>query len=782
MKPQTFAASPDLRRTLREEFGFRRLRHGQEQVIRSVLAGRDTLAVMPTGAGKSLCYQLPGLELVGTTVIVSPLISLMKDQVDKLAALGRTARRLDSTVGAAAERETLAELAAGRVEFLFVTPERLAKGEFLDRLDGVTIDFVVVDEAHCVSRWGHDFRPDYLEIGAALDRLGRPPFLALTATAGPEVVADVREHLHAPDLEVVETGLYRPNLHLESELVDGDEAKRPRVVAALEETGGPAIVYVATVRHAEELAEHLRSAGLDAGAYHGRLPRARRTEVQDRFMAGELPAVVATNAFGMGIDKPDIRLVLHYDLPASPDAYYQEAGRAGRDGEPARCLLTYDPADAGVQKALLASGLPRPEDVPRLWQALAAGGEQEEAALADAAGLSNGRARTALQALLRLQLAERANGAVRTARRDLPNGLVAHIAGEYQERAEHERERLARIERYAQTALCRWANLVAYFETGDDSPRAWWCGHCDNCARRDEGNGLGARRLPAVPEVEPVHAELLPSAEAGGGGALEVGAAVRVPLYGEGRIAELHRGSVTVELPDGNRRRVLPPRGTENGGAAGEPPDDPALRSLLVGGLRQALDFEHRMAVALPAMAEAARDAELRKGLRQHLGATEGQVEGLEEVFSRLGEEPVREASRGMRAMLREARRTAAARGDRTALDAALIGAAQRAAHYEIAAYRSLATLARTLGEPRAAAVLEQLLDQETAHDRRLSKLAESRVHPRAAEGAGASLDAMTRDELYREARRLDLPGRSRMNKADLRRAVESAGASAAAG
>ena len=487
-----------LQRTLREEFGFHALRAGQAEVIRAVLARRDILAVMPTGAGKSLCYQLPGLHLDGTTVIVSPLLSLIKDQHDKLRELGRDARRLDSTVPAGEEAETLAALAAGDVEFLFVTPERLAADEFLRRLKQAHVDFVVVDEAHCVSQWGHDFRPDYLEIGRALDALGRPPLLALTATAGPQVVADLREHLRSPELEVVETALYRPNLHLAVLPMAGDETKRLAVEEELRRAEGAGIVYTATVRHCDELTAHLRAAGFEVEAYHGRLPKSRRNEVQDRFMAGDLPAVVATNAFGMGIDKADLRFVLHYDLPGSLDAYYQEAGRAGREGQPARCTLLYDLADRKVQAFLLATGAPRGEDVPVVWDAFAAGDEAETgghgasagevrelavAGVVEASGLSRQRVRTALQALVRLGLVGRRRGRYRRIAEDLDPKLLAQLAREYSERREADRARLARMERYAQTALCRWANVLAYFADEAPDDPAWTCGHCDSCER-----------------------------------------------------------------------------------------------------------------------------------------------------------------------------------------------------------------------------------------------------------------------------------------------------------
>jgi ATP-dependent DNA helicase RecQ len=326
----------NLRRTLRRTFGFRTLREGQEEVIRSIVEGKDTLAIMPTGAGKSLCYQLPGTELPGTTVVVSPLISLMKDQVDKLHELGIDAVQVNSTLTPREESQVLEEIRRNQREFVFVTPERLAQPEFLETLRRNPIDVFVIDEAHCVSQWGHDFRPDYLRLREAIEALGNPPVLALTATATPDVVEDILRQLGREEMEVVDTGIYRENLRFEVIPCRGDGMKRTHLARLIGEIEGTGIVYTSTIRDCEELTEHLEGLGFRVARYHGRLGARERKATQDRFMAGELDAIVATNAFGMGIDKPDIRFVIHYNLPGSLESYYQEAGRAGRDGEPAR--------------------------------------------------------------------------------------------------------------------------------------------------------------------------------------------------------------------------------------------------------------------------------------------------------------------------------------------------------------------------------------------------------------------------------------------------------------
>ena len=360
-----------LRRTLRRTFGFRALREGQEEVIRSILAGRDTLAIMPTGAGKSLCYQLPGAELPGTTVIVSPLISLMKDQVDKLREIGIDAVQVNSTLSAGEESEVLEEIGKEQREFVFVTPERLAQPEFLAKLKTNLIDVFVIDEAHCISQWGHDFRPAYLHLRAAIEALGNPRILALTATATPNVVDDIRRQLGREEMEVIDIGVFRENLRFEVIPTPKEEMKQEALARLLGEMEGTGIVYVSTIKDCEEVTERLESLGFSAARYHGRLGARERKRTQDRFMAGELRVIVATNAFGMGIDKPDIRFVVHYNLPGTLEAYYQEAGRAGRDGEPARCVLLYQAEDRNTQIFFLNGRYPKREHFLAVYQALA---------------------------------------------------------------------------------------------------------------------------------------------------------------------------------------------------------------------------------------------------------------------------------------------------------------------------------------------------------------------------------------------------------------------------
>ncbi|MBI4262918.1 MAG: ATP-dependent DNA helicase RecQ [Acidobacteria bacterium] len=346
----------DVIESLRRHFGHASFRPGQEDVVRAVLEGRDVLGVMPTGSGKSLGFQLPAVLRPGITVVVSPLIALMKDQVDDLTGRGIRAAAVHSLASREARRAALDAARAGTLQLLYVAPERFASPAFLRLLEQLDVARFVVDEAHCVSEWGHDFRPDYRrlrEAAASCRRAdgqpGRPPMAAFTATATPEVRADIVQLLGLATPRVIVAGFDRPNIHPAVRPVSGEAEKQRLLPDPVR--GRRALVYTATRARAETAAAVLQAAGIDAAAYHGGMADAARTRVQDRFASGAVQVVCATNAFGMGIDRPDIDAVIHADLPGSIEAYYQEIGRAGRDGRPAAATLLWTYADVRTRES-----------------------------------------------------------------------------------------------------------------------------------------------------------------------------------------------------------------------------------------------------------------------------------------------------------------------------------------------------------------------------------------------------------------------------------------------
>ena len=473
-----------MKRTLRATFGLDKLRPGQAEVMRHVLEGSNTLAIMPTGAGKSLCYQLPTLHLPGTTVIVSPLISLMKDQHDKLEDAGLDASQLNSALTAREHQENLAEIKKKESDFVFVTPERFITDEFLRELRKQAIDFVVIDEAHCISEWGHDFRPAYLSLGAAVKTLGSPPVLALTATATTEVILDIEKQLDLGKLHVVNTGIHRPNIHFEVKRVTNEREKHEELIRVLQETDGCGIIYCSTVKTVEALADWLKGFDFKIQKYHGRMKASDRHDNQEAFMAGELKAIVATNAFGMGIDKPDIRFVVHYQMPGSLEAYYQEAGRAGRDGEPATCSLFYQLDDRRTHQFFLGGKHPKFDDILAVYQALGTlNAATTPVALSTvqehANTVADGKVRVVLSLLKEMSLVQELRGSLfRLLRADLKQVELEALARLSEEKVEKDKEKLQLMMQYGQSPKCRWRLLHDYF--GEDMEDEQ-CGTCDNC-------------------------------------------------------------------------------------------------------------------------------------------------------------------------------------------------------------------------------------------------------------------------------------------------------------
>jgi ATP-dependent DNA helicase RecQ len=474
---------------MRGTFGLSRFRPGQEAVIRSIVAGHDTVAVMPTGAGKSLCYQLPALHLPGTTIVVSPLISLMKDQCDKLNELGVRARQVNSAIPDRDVAAALDEIRAGDVDFVFATPERLEDPEFRDVLRTTAVDLFVIDEAHCLSEWGHDFRPAFLSLGSAVKSVGSPPVLALTATATQQVLDDVVRQLGLRQPRIFNLGVYRPNLRYHVSHTANDIAKQQRLVQLLRAATGTGIVYVATIKQCDAVARVLEAEGLAVERYHGRLGARIRHDTQDRFMAGGVQAIVATNAFGMGIDKPDIRFVVHYDMPGSLESYYQESGRAGRDGEAADCVLLYRVEDRRTHQFFMGGKYPGADAIHAVRDALVALGAADAAVTlgqvqGQATTVAKTKVRSVLSMMKDLELVRELRGSkFKLNVGDSASAGIDDVVNQYTARLDADREKLQRMALYAQSAQCRWRELLHYFEA-DELPDA--CGVCDNCTNPPE--------------------------------------------------------------------------------------------------------------------------------------------------------------------------------------------------------------------------------------------------------------------------------------------------------
>ena len=550
-----------IRALLRGAYGIEQLRDGQRRVIDSVLAGRDTLAVMPTGSGKSLCYQVPAALRDGLTVVVSPLISLMQDQLDRLEEVGvDSAAQINSSLTRGEQQAALDGLGEASKDLIFCTPERLVTPEFLDVLRQSSIALVVIDEAHCISQWGHDFRPAYLEIGAALQALGRPPLLALTATATAQVIDDIAQQLAAPRINVINTGIFRPNLHYRVRQVTNGGEKNAVALQLVRQTSGVGIVYAATVKAVEELYALLQQEGESVTRYHGKLPAAERRDNQALFMSGERRVMVATSAFGMGIDKSDTRFVIHVQVPANLETYYQESGRAGRDGLPAQCTLVYFQDDKRVQQFFLMKHYPGAADLKAVYAAALAVARKQP-------GFGAADLKPALEQMpdqqLAIALKMLKDGKLLKRNRRLAYLLAGappksiqfeQMAQVYVDKQLRDRAALEQMVAYAQSGYCRWRLLFDYF--GDTPPGFDNCGMCDNClappAERLQLNELAEAGDPAAALGQGGSDASEPD-----GVALTVGSQVRVPKFDIGTVLSVAGDRITIEFPENSTKTFM---------------------------------------------------------------------------------------------------------------------------------------------------------------------------------------------------------------------------------
>ncbi len=532
----------NLRVALQEKFGFGAFYPGQEEVVSRVLQRQDTLAILATGAGKSLTYQLPALLSEGTTVVVSPLIALMKDQLDMLRERGITdVVALNSTLSEDQEMHARERIGSGNVRIVYTTPEKLEDDTFLRLLQSIRVPLFVVDEAHCISQWGHDFRPAYLALGGVIAKLGHPTVLALTATATPSVREDILHQLGIDSVKPIVRGFDRPNLIYETRKAD-KEADKLRILTSLfagdGALAGTGIIYTATIKNALEVQRFLSlELGIPAAVYHSKLHKEERTSVHNLFMDETIRAVVATNAFGLGIDKPNIRFVVHYDLPGSLEAYTQEAGRAGRDGLASRCILIYRMSDTRVQNYFLTGKYPDVEEVQRVFGTI-------EVFCDQAGGVSMIDLRKILQlpltklkvilALLKKSgyiehVGKSAYGLTEAVRKH--RDLILNLAN-YETKKSYDQSKLAMMLQYAETTSCRRRFILNYFGEDFDTVN---CGACDNCLRAVR-RGIDAQAAT---------------------GGFRIGDVVQHPKFGSGTVERAERDLVTVLFPSVGYKTLL---------------------------------------------------------------------------------------------------------------------------------------------------------------------------------------------------------------------------------
>ena len=502
-----FAPIPDPQEALRTYFGFDELRPGQDEIVASILAGRDTMAIMPTGGGKSLCYQLPALCREGVTIVVSPLIALMKDQVDALVAKGIPAAAINSSLAGEEYRQVMNDFRSGELRLVYVAPERFGNEGFMRTLQGMKISLLAIDEAHCLSQWGHDFRPDYLRLGRVRQELGNPQTVALTATATENVRQDILQTLQLQEPAVVISGFGRDNLDFGITHCESRKAKFERIRQLMQQWK-KGIIYCSTRKNVMAVFEEVQGYGSTVVAYHAGMTDEEREFSQNAFISGRADVVVATNAFGMGIDRADVRFVIHFEIPGSVEAYYQEAGRAGRDGELSACEMLFNHADLKTQEFFFEGSNPSVEQIRSVYNLLRSRcnpdtGELQMTVDAMAAELGKDAnpmgVSTALSTLIHAGAITRSDVAGSNTRLTkvlnpgLPFAALDIDKDRIEEKAKRDHAKIEAITRYAYSSGCRQRWILQYFgEQGAED-----CGHCDSCKAEEpadaeelEGNDL----------------------------------------------------------------------------------------------------------------------------------------------------------------------------------------------------------------------------------------------------------------------------------------------------